>query len=70
MIETGITAFTYIECAKQIHQLISASLFNLPVSALGSVYDDKLNIIQDFNWNEVQKECAEFIADLPAHQIH
>lgn len=56
MIVTGMTGFSYYECAKHVNTLLQMNFFTAPVIAYGMVYDEKMNAIQEIYWNGIHQE--------------
>ena len=59
MIETGMTGFTYEECATLINKLLQINFFKVPVIALGLILNSDMTQIGEINWNTVQKDVEQ-----------
>lgn len=52
-IETGMSGASYAECAKLMDALVGLGFFHQTVSAMGTVYDEDGQEIEDVSWNDI-----------------
>lgn len=60
-IHTGIVGRSISECALIVNKVMQLSIFNLPVIAKGTLFDQNMNALDDIDWNSTLKEAIEFL---------
>lgn len=50
---TGIAEHGYDGCAKVLENLVQTGMFFQTISAMGTVYDENMDEIEDISWNDL-----------------